>query len=104
MQDLGTCCAAAHNPGHGAVWGAVQKNEAWLNQTRLQGGAFMPICHEVGGRQGAQASEKEAASPKKTHNSSADQGRSGPVSAPGAELLIRLDWTTQAIGQQHTSP
>ena len=57
MQDLGTCCAAAHNPGHGAVWGAVQKNEAWLNQTRLQGGAFMPICHEVGGRQGSQAND-----------------------------------------------
>jgi len=39
------------------VWGAVQKNEAWLNQTRLQGGAFMPICHEVGGRQGSQAND-----------------------------------------------
>jgi len=28
-------CAAALNPGHGAVWDAARKNEAWLNQTRL---------------------------------------------------------------------
>ena len=49
------CCGAALNPGHGAVWGAAWKNEAWLSHTRSQGGAFIPICHEVGGRQGAQA-------------------------------------------------
>ena len=51
------CCATALNPGHGAVWGAARKNEAWLNQTRRQGGTFMPICHEVGSRQGAQAKD-----------------------------------------------
>ena len=51
------CCAAALNPGHGAVWGAARKNEAWLNQTLLQGDTFIPICHEVGGRQGAQAND-----------------------------------------------
>ena len=63
LIDVGTvagadpryCCAAALNPGHGAVWGAARKNEAWLDHTRLQEGTFMPFCHEVGGRQGAQA-------------------------------------------------
>jgi len=51
------CCAAALNPGQGAAWGAVRKNEAWLNQTRRQGGTSIPICHEAGGRQGAQAND-----------------------------------------------
>ena len=49
------CRAAALNPGHGAVWGAVRKNEAWLSHTRQQGDMFIPICQEVGGRKGAQA-------------------------------------------------
>jgi len=40
-----------------AVWGAAWKNEAWLDLIRLQGGTFMPICSEVGGRQGAQAND-----------------------------------------------
>ena len=39
------------------MWGAARKNEAWLNQTLLQGDTFIPICHEVGGRQGAQAND-----------------------------------------------
>ena len=28
------CCAAALSPGHGAAWGAVQKNAAWLAQAK----------------------------------------------------------------------
>ena len=51
------CRAAALNPGHGAVWGAARKNEAWLGHTRPQGDTFIPICHEVGGRQGVQAND-----------------------------------------------
>jgi len=39
------------------VRGAARKNEAWLSHTRLQGGMFMSICHEVGGRLGAQAND-----------------------------------------------
>ena len=53
--DPRCCCAGALNSGHGAARGAARKNEAWLKQTRRQGGTFMPICHEVSGRQGAQA-------------------------------------------------
>ena len=37
------------------MWGAARENEAWLSHTQSQGGTFIPICHEVGGRQGAQA-------------------------------------------------
>ena len=43
------CCAAALSPGHGAAWGAVQKDTAWLAQARSQGGTFFALCHEVGG-------------------------------------------------------
>ena len=50
------CCAAALNPGFGAVRGAARKNEAWLDSIRLQGGTLIPICHKAGGRQGEQAS------------------------------------------------
>ena len=32
--DPRNCCAAALNPGHGAVRGAARKNEAWLSHTR----------------------------------------------------------------------
>ena len=39
------------------MWGAARKNEAWLSHTQLQGGSFIPICYEVGGRQGAQAND-----------------------------------------------
>ena len=71
-----------------------------------------------------QANAQEAAITKKPHNQSAGQVRSGPVSAPGAAVMSRLQFatgaghrrgrarracpmrsrTTQAIGQQHTSP
>jgi len=36
---------------------AARKNEAWLSHTRPQGDTFIPICSEVGGRQGAQAND-----------------------------------------------
>jgi len=45
-------CAAAVFPGHGAVWGAMRKNEAWLEHTITQGGAFYALYHEAGGRMG----------------------------------------------------
>ena len=51
------CRAAALNPGHGAVWGAARKNEAWLGHTRPQGVTCIPICHEAGGRQGVHAND-----------------------------------------------
>ena len=35
-------------PGHGALWGAMRKNEAWLDHTTAQGGAFYAPCHEAG--------------------------------------------------------
>ena len=40
-----------------ALCGVPRKNEAWLNHTLLQGDTFIPICHEVGDRQGAQAND-----------------------------------------------
>ena len=43
-----------------------------------------------------QASAQEAAITKKTHNSRAGQVRSGPVSAPGAAMMSRLQFTTGA--------
>ena len=46
------CCAAALSPGHGAAWGAVQKNTAWLAQAQSQGDLFFALCHEAGGRVG----------------------------------------------------
>ena len=42
------------------------------------------------------ASAQEAAITKKTHNSSAGQVRSGPVSAPGAAPMSRLQLKTGA--------
>jgi len=50
--DQRCCCAAASSPGHGAAWGAVQKNAAWLAQARSQGEIFLALCHEAGGRTG----------------------------------------------------
>jgi len=50
------CCAdAAVFPGHGADWGAMRKNEAWLDHTILQGDAFYALHHESGGRMGDSA-------------------------------------------------
>lgn len=51
-SDPRYCCAAALSPGHGAAWGAVQKDAAWLAQARSQGDTFFALCHEVGGRAG----------------------------------------------------
>ena len=42
------CAAAALFPGHGVVWGAAWKNEAWLDHTMPQGDAFFALCHEAG--------------------------------------------------------
>jgi len=53
--DSRYCSTAASVPGHGAVWGAAQKNEAWLELAQRQGDTFIPLCHEAGGRLGAQA-------------------------------------------------
>jgi hypothetical protein len=50
-----SCCAAALSPGHGAAWGAVQKDAAWLDQAQSQGGTFFALCHEVGGALAAAA-------------------------------------------------
>ena len=51
------CCAAALNPKHGAVWGVARKHKAWLSHNRSQRDTSIPICHEVGGRQGVQAND-----------------------------------------------
>jgi hypothetical protein len=53
--DARYCSTAASIPGHGAVWGAAQKNDAWLELAQRQGDTFVPLCHEAGGRLGAQA-------------------------------------------------
>jgi len=44
------CAAAAIFPGHGADWGAMRKNEAWLDHTSPQGDTFFALCHEAGGQ------------------------------------------------------
>jgi hypothetical protein len=49
------CAEAALTAGHGAVWGASQKNDAWLAQTQSQGDKFVPACHEAGGSIGEPA-------------------------------------------------
>jgi len=49
------CAAAALFPGHGVVWGAAWKNEAWLDHTMPQGDAFFALCHEAGGHIGDSA-------------------------------------------------
>ena len=49
--------AAAVFPGHGALWGAMRKNEAWLDHTTAQGGAFYALYHEAGGRMGDSAED-----------------------------------------------
>ena len=46
---------AAVFPGHGALWGAMRKNEAWLDHTIPQGDAIYALCHEAGGRMGDSA-------------------------------------------------
>ena len=46
--DQRYCCAAALSPGHGAAWGAVQKDAAWLAQARSQGGIFSPSAMRRG--------------------------------------------------------
>ena len=43
------CADAAVFPGHGALWGAMRKNEAWLDHTIPQGDVFYALCHEAGG-------------------------------------------------------
>ena len=53
--DLRYCAAAALFPGHGAVWGAARKNEAWLRHTMPQGDVFFALCHEAGGHMGDSA-------------------------------------------------
>ena len=37
------CADAAVFPGHGALWGAMRKNEAWLDYTIPQGDAFYAL-------------------------------------------------------------
>ena len=49
------CAEAALTAGHGAVFGANQKNGAWLAQTQSQGDKFVPACHEAGGAIGEPA-------------------------------------------------
>ena len=49
------CAAAALFPGHGAIWGAARKNEAWLRHTMPQGDVFFALCHEAGGHMGDSA-------------------------------------------------
>ena len=49
------CAGAAVFPGHGALWGAMRKNEALLEHTIPQGDAFYALCHEAGGRMGNSA-------------------------------------------------
>ena len=54
--DSRYCAAAALFPGHGAVWGAARKKEAWLSHTMAQqGDVFYALCHEAGGRMGDSA-------------------------------------------------
>ena len=53
--DSRYCPTAALVPGHGAAWGAIQKDDAWLQLAHSQGDTFIPLCHESGGRLGAQA-------------------------------------------------
>ena len=48
-SDPRYCCAAALSPGHGAAWGAVQKDAAWLAQARSQGDTFSPSATRWGG-------------------------------------------------------
>ena len=55
--DPRSCCAAALNPGHGAVWGAARKTGRGSTTPGHKGARSSPICHEVGGRQGAQAND-----------------------------------------------
>ena len=49
------CAAAALFPGHGAVWGAARKNEAWFSHIKAKGDVFYALCHEAGGRMGDSA-------------------------------------------------
>ena len=53
--DSRYCSTAASIPGHGAAWGACQKNHDWLLLALSQGDTFLPLAHEAGGRLGAQA-------------------------------------------------
>jgi len=49
------CADAAGFPGHGALWGAMRKNGAWLEHAITQGDAFYALCHEAGGHMGDSA-------------------------------------------------
>jgi hypothetical protein len=51
------CKMAACIPGHGADWGAGEKNDKWEEEARHQGDTFIPLCHEVGGRLGEPAKD-----------------------------------------------
>ena len=53
--DSRYCSTAALTPGHGAAWGAIQKNAAWSELALSQGDTFFPLCSEAGGRLGTQA-------------------------------------------------
>jgi len=53
--DSRYCSTAAQTPGHGAAWGAIQKNAAWSELALSQGDTFFPLCSEAGGRHGTQA-------------------------------------------------